>query len=177
MKTVYFMRHGQSQANLDHVYAGQLDVALTDEGLRQAAAAAQEALPLGIQRVYCSDLQRSEATAQIVAAELGLHPIIDPRLREINLGKLQGTPEDGFAHYVDYSKREGNPMEVELQAAVRSRLQSFIDELTGVDADAILIVGHNASGVILRALLDHTISDLASLPKLPNAHIIKVGEL
>lgn len=42
MQIVYFVRHGQSQANIDQVFAGsRLDSPLTVRGLEQASPTAQ----------------------------------------------------------------------------------------------------------------------------------------
>ena len=41
MTTLFFVRHGQSMANLLRVFAGQLDFELSDLGLRQAEKGAR----------------------------------------------------------------------------------------------------------------------------------------
>ena len=43
--------------------------------------------------IYCSDLQRAEQTAEILAERLGIPLIKDSRLRERSFGQAEGTTE------------------------------------------------------------------------------------
>jgi broad specificity phosphatase PhoE len=56
--------------------------------------------------LYSSDLRRAHETARIIAAELKVLVIVEPRLREINLGKWQGMlSTDIQAQYPDAFRR------------------------------------------------------------------------
>jgi broad specificity phosphatase PhoE len=69
---VYFLRHGESTANLDEVVAGVNDVALTDTGRDQAAEAASRLAGIPVARIYASTLRRAHDTAAIVARAIGV---------------------------------------------------------------------------------------------------------
>ena len=70
--------------------------------LRQA----EELAPEGIDAIYASDLSRARDTAEIVGTRLGVPVVVDPDLREIDVGSREGLtgdevggrPWDGEAH-------------------------------------------------------------------------------
>ena len=63
MTRLLFVRHGQSEANLEGVFAGQIDPALTELGYRQAECTAEFiAKTYSVDAVYSSDLQRAYHT-------------------------------------------------------------------------------------------------------------------
>ncbi|XP_031383353.1 phosphoglycerate mutase-like protein 4 isoform X1 [Punica granatum] len=89
---IVVVRHGETEWNSDSRIQGHLDVELNQAGKQQAAAVADRLSREGkINSVYSSDLKRAFETAQaIVTACGGLEVIKDPKLRERNLGDLQG---------------------------------------------------------------------------------------
>ncbi len=87
---VVVLRHGRTGHNLRHIWQGQLDVPLDDVGVRQAEAAAVVLARLAPVAVVASDLVRASATADVVASAVGLPVTLDPRLRELDVGRWQG---------------------------------------------------------------------------------------
>jgi probable phosphoglycerate mutase len=89
MTRVLLVRHGQSEWNADGRWQGQADPALTDLGRHQALHASRA---LGVvDAIVASDLQRAAETAAIIAAELGVGPLVlDADLRERHAGEWQG---------------------------------------------------------------------------------------
>lgn len=93
--TLLLLRHGQSQANADDVFAGWLDVPLTARGEHEAARAARllSAHSLRPDVVHTSLLTRSIRTADIALATLS-RPWLPTRrtwrLNERHYGALQG---------------------------------------------------------------------------------------
>lgn len=91
---VYLFRHGKTKLNTDgespDLIRGWLDVPLDDGGKKQA----EELAPLGkkfdIREVYSSDLQRTRATADAIAEEVGVSVDATKALRPWNLGEFQG---------------------------------------------------------------------------------------
>src|ERR1700680_1413671 len=68
------VRHGESTWNADGRWQGQADPPLTERGRLQASLAAQA---LGsIDAIASSDLERAAETASIIAARLGLEPVL-----------------------------------------------------------------------------------------------------
>ena len=88
----YFMRHGESEANLGDTIAGSLDVALTERGHQQAIAAAAALRPLGITAIYSSALARARDTAAHAGSALGLPVTTIAELAERSWGELEGKP-------------------------------------------------------------------------------------
>ncbi len=88
------LRHGRTGDNADGRFQGQLDTPLDDVGRAQAAAVAPllaAALPAV---VLSSDLARARATAEPLAAAAGVDVRLDPRLRELDLGRWQGLTRE-----------------------------------------------------------------------------------
>ena len=90
-KTIYLVRHGAIDANAGGKhFIGQLDLPLNQEGIRQATVLRERLEGVALRAVYCSDLQRSIATARIIAEPHGLKLQSLSSLREIALGEWEG---------------------------------------------------------------------------------------
>ena len=103
---VLLVRHGQSEWNAVGRWQGQADPPLSDVGQAQARAAASS---LGaLDAIFASDLQRATETAAIIAAELGVGPVVvDPDLRERDAGEWSGLTrteiDERYPGYLDSS--------------------------------------------------------------------------
>jgi len=87
---VVLLRHGRTEWNATGRFQGQMDSPLDGIGRAQAEAAAVAVAPMRPNAIVTSDLSRAADTAAAVAAEAGVEPVVDPRLREIFLGSWQG---------------------------------------------------------------------------------------
>jgi probable phosphoglycerate mutase len=87
---IYFLRHGESTANLAGIVAGSSDVALTDTGRAQAADAAARLAGMPIARIYASALSRAHNTAAIVSAAIGVEIETVPGIHERDYGDWEG---------------------------------------------------------------------------------------
>jgi len=93
--TIWVLRHGQSQANLEDRFAGRRDDSpLTDLGRAQALAAAA-ALPRGLSWIVCLPLRRATETAGLIRHELGIknEMEVDERLAGHDMGDATGLPK------------------------------------------------------------------------------------
>jgi alpha-ribazole phosphatase len=90
-KTVlYLCRHGEvASPHLSTSY-GHLDVPLSERGIEQSRMLRSTLSRLPLEAVYSSDLGRAAYAAELVAAERGLAPVLQPELREIGMGKWEG---------------------------------------------------------------------------------------
>lgn len=85
---LYAIRHGQSAANAIQAHAGWAQVPLTELGREQAAKTGELLKGMEFDRIIASDLLRARETAQIALPGRDFEQ--DPRLRETNVGSLQG---------------------------------------------------------------------------------------
>jgi broad specificity phosphatase PhoE len=89
---IVLARHGETNDNREPIRVqGFTDTPLNDTGRRQAAELAERAVAYGFRTLWASDLSRARETAEIVGARIGLEPRLDPRLREANRGRWEGS--------------------------------------------------------------------------------------
>ncbi len=83
MTRLLFIRHGQSVANKDKIFAGHYNVELSKLGKRQAQATAEFVVKnYNVDAVYASDLIRAYETGKAVADKLDLEVIPESRMTE-----------------------------------------------------------------------------------------------
>ena len=90
MKTLYLVRHGETDHNAEGRAMGQMDAPLNAHGHEQARQTADFLRRYPIERIMSSDLGRAMSTAQPLADALGLSVTPDTRLRELSFGILEG---------------------------------------------------------------------------------------
>lgn len=88
------IRHGETACNINDVWHGWDDCALTEVGLDQAGAAAERLAGEHLDAIYSSDSRRARQTASAIARSHDLVPIPDPSWRERNAGKFEGMGID-----------------------------------------------------------------------------------
>jgi probable phosphoglycerate mutase len=135
---LWLVRHGETQWNIDGRVQGHQDIPLSPRGVGQAFRVAERlaASRLPFEGLYASDLERARETAAPIATVLGLGLRIDPRLREINSGLLQGHLKDELPRFfpeylaaVQQDPWQTARPEGESMAQVAQRLASFVAEL------------------------------------------------
>jgi broad specificity phosphatase PhoE len=160
---IYLLRHGQTCFNVEGRYQGWSDSPLTETGRAQAM---QNGILLGthLQRaqIWSSPLPRAAETARLVAAALpGAGLSLDPRLRELGLGRCEGMTRAEIARTwpaLRKSHRKGHwifhtPGGESLEI-VLARLDSLLREarLATRPECPLVLVSHGVSGRLLRAL-------------------------
>jgi len=90
MKTLYLVRHGETDHNAEGRAMGQMDMPLNARGLDQARQTAEFLRRFPIEHIMSSDLGRAMSTAQPLADALGIKVVPDVRLRELSFGILEG---------------------------------------------------------------------------------------
>jgi probable phosphomutase (TIGR03848 family) len=89
--TVILLRHGRSTSNTAHTLAGRSEgVDLDDRGREQAEALVARAGKLPIRAIVRSPLLRCERTVEPLADALGLVPVVDERISEVDYGEWTG---------------------------------------------------------------------------------------
>lgn len=175
MKTFYFVRHGETDANAQGLTMGQRDVPLNARGFAQAEETARWLARYPIERIVSSDLSRASQTAGALAKELELPVETDDRLRELCFGVFEGRhipdceKEDPVAvarwrsGEFDYAPEGG-----ETRRALMDRTGAVLDELLAAPEKHIAVIAH---GGTLNALHTHIVE--SSNPH-PREHIHRV---
>ncbi|MGV8871950.1 MAG: histidine phosphatase family protein [Rhodococcus sp. (in: high G+C Gram-positive bacteria)] len=89
--TVILLRHGRSTSNTAGTLAGRSEgVALDDRGREQAQAVADRLADLPVAEIVRSPLLRCEQTVEPLAARLGISPVVEDRLVEVDYGQWTG---------------------------------------------------------------------------------------
>jgi broad specificity phosphatase PhoE len=91
MRTIlYLVRHGQTAGNRDGRHQ-RYDTPLSEAGETQARLVAERLASEGpFAALYVSDLARTLQTGTVIGARLGLEPVAEPRLRELDMGDWKG---------------------------------------------------------------------------------------
>lgn len=161
---ILVLRHGQSEWNALRKWQGHADIALDDEGVRQAQTAGEL---LGVfDSVWASDLTRARRTAEIVAESIGIGPVqIDARLRETDVGPWEGLThrevEEGWPGFLEAHRRpEGFEPYEDAAARMGASLADIAAEQPGGE---ILVVSHGGVIRALRRSLDAADEHLGNL--------------
>ena len=85
-----FIRHGETDWNLQQRFQGQIDVPLNATGHAQAERLAARLAAEPADGLLCSDLLRARETAAPLAKAWHSVPLLDKGLREQNFGVLEG---------------------------------------------------------------------------------------
>lgn len=84
--TIYLIRHGQTEWNVQRRMQGRMDSPLTEEGILNAERLAP-ALPQ-MDAIYCSPAGRAHRTAELVFGNVPFQ--FEERLQEIDMGDWEG---------------------------------------------------------------------------------------
>jgi broad specificity phosphatase PhoE len=91
---ILLVRHGQSEWNAQGRWQGQADPQLSDHGREEARLAAGALRGFG-GLVFASPLLRARETAEIISSAVGDGAVlIDPDLREVDVGEFSGLTND-----------------------------------------------------------------------------------
>ena len=173
---IYFIRHGETDYNKDKRFQGHLNIPLNQKGIVQAKIALDCSKSLKIDKIYCSPLKRAVETAKIVNSFHNAQIIKDDRIKEINMGSLQGKCKDKlkkFEQILAYTNPErfGGESHEEFCA----RVKSFLDEIIDSNEN-ILIVSHGGVYRAIYKIMNNLDNMQFELDPLPNAKITIIKE-
>ncbi|MHC1759076.1 MAG: alpha-ribazole phosphatase [Negativicutes bacterium] len=168
-KIIYLIRHGRIQNEGEQRrYIGQIDVPLDAVGVRQAERMRERLARAGVGEIYCCDLERSRATAEILALNNECPVSVRSDLREIHLGEWEGIsfgevirrfPGQFEARGKDiaYYQTPGG----ESFADCSRRVLNVFQEIVADMVEPVVIVGHaGVNRLILCHLLGMPIANL-----------------
>ena len=163
MLRVYFVRHGETDWNVDGRLQGMTDTELNATGLKQARlVAGRLAQERDFVALYTSPLRRAYVTGEIISAEIGIRPTTDDRLVERNMGDLEGLNEDDIkSRFPEFhrtwhtgEKRVPFPGE-EPREQFERRIANFLDDLRSLHSNQqVIVVTHGgAMGMIMATVM------------------------
>ncbi len=168
VKTLYLIRHGETEGSEVKRYKGNIDVPLSEKGIKQADQVAKylnrsyksHKSCNGLEAVYSSPLIRALKSAEIIAKPHGLEPIVIPDLRERSFGIWEGMSfnEIKDKYPEEFEAWTGNPLKYspiggESTVEVRDRVVNALDNLlSNHNKEDIAIVAH---GGVNRIILCH----------------------
>ena len=164
MSKIYFVRHGQSQWNVENKICGAMDIPLTDEGRAQARMTAENIIAKNIKadKILYSPLSRAKETALIISNMTGLPAEEEPRLFEQNFGKYEGTPRNG-EEFKEAKKQFLNRYENgESMFHLAQRIYNLLDELKNREETFILVVHNGIARVVQSYFYEMTNDEYAS---------------
>ncbi len=170
MTEILFVRHGETDWNVERRVQGHTDRPLTANGEAQARALAAELRDERLDAVYASDLVRARETARAVAAEHGLEVEELPELREKHFGTWEGLLDTEIRErFPDAST--GPWGDSETSEEVSERILAALHEIARRHPEGrVLVVSH---GGPLRAVLRHL--EARADGHVPNCHVLRVS--
>ena len=151
-----FLRHGQSQANVERWLSGWVDSPLTDRGREQAAQARHSCSAWEFERAYSSDLSRAVDTAEAVLRGRTVPLVLTEELRERNMGQwarksLDEVRGEGLSHRLtDWTSA---PPGGESNAQLGERVLTYLAGLPAISGNT-LIVAHGGLIRVVLGLID-----------------------
>lgn len=156
---IYFVRHGESEANLNKCFSGQTDAKLTAAGRGQAEAICPILKGISFDKVYSSDLSRAHDTQKIALP--GYVAETTPLLREMDVGSLAGKSIAEFAAAnggVSPTAKTGDytPYGGENRNMLQARVRQFMDLLETQSYENVAVFAHRGVLMsVIRLILDN----------------------
>jgi len=106
MNKLVLLRHGQSQWNLENRFTGWRDIPLTEKGIQEAKNAGLliKKNNIIIDRVFSSELERANKTAEIAITEACINSLMDGE--KVNYTKNKKLNERDYGDLVGLNKAE-----------------------------------------------------------------------
>lgn len=174
-RRIVILRHGRTAWNVERRFQGRTELPLDEVGVRQADSAAERLMRLGPSIVLTSDAARANQTASPLASRTGTVPVLDPRLREADIGAWEGLtrkeveerfPEEyaAWRHGIDI-RRGGGETLVEVASRAGAAIHQALTQLA--HGQMLVVVTHGGTAK----------ATIGWLLGLPSAHWRSVGSL
>ena len=160
MKSIYFIRHGQTIWNVDNKICGATDIELTKLGHMQAIETGKNIISKGIlaDEILYSPLLRAADTAKHIAEMTGIPAREEYRLKEQNFGKYESTPRNG-KEFLNAKKEFINRYQGgESMFQMAQRIYNLLDELAN-DEKTYILVAHNGIARFVESYFNEMTND------------------
>ena len=148
MKRIFTVQHTQSEHHTNGMVGSWTDWNLTALGKQQAeqiAAKLKQELAGKDAVLYTSDLKRAKQTADSIADQLQIVPVVKTELRERNLGKCCGRSVQWLRENLECEEKTIDDRlfsDAESRRDEWNRLKPFFDQVMAEDSENIIIVSH-----------------------------------
>ena len=155
---LFVVRHGETRWSRELRFAGARDVGLTERGRLQAEAVARALADKLVALVYASPLERTRATAAVIAAPHRLEIQLEPAFREMAFGEWEGCTRTEIAARFPaaWAAWRATPHLVrpaggESLGEVAGRVSAGVAELRDVhQGEAVVLVSH---AIVIRLIV------------------------
>jgi len=166
---IYLIPHGEVEGAGTRRYNGHADVSLSERGVAQYHLMKERLAGRNISACYTSDLVRCVVGAEIIGSRLGLTPVLEPGLRELDIGIWEGKTwaelqskyplewQARIADIVNYRVPGGESLN-DLHARIIPVINAIVERHRGED---VLVVAHGGANRVI--LLDTMSAPLSSL--------------
>ena len=148
MKRIFTVQHTQSEHHTNGMVGSWTDWNLTELGKQQAdqiAAKLKQELAGKDAVLYTSDLKRAKQTADRIADQLQIVPVVKTELRERNLGKCCGKSVQWLRENLECDEKTIDDRlfsDAESRRDEWNRLKPFFDHVMAEESENIIIVSH-----------------------------------
>ena len=179
MRKLFFVRHGESEANVLGVISNRgSSHGLTERGRKQVEALASDLQGAGVREIYTSPLLRAIETAEFLAGALEVKYVVTDALREFDCGIAEGRSDcaawalhrEVVRAWLQQGQLDARIEQGESYSDIRDRFVPFVEGLVGSrgEAEPVILVGH---GGLYQCMLPLVLKNLESGMEfsLPNA--------
>jgi len=174
--TLFIIRHGQTDWNLEGKVQGHIDIPLNDEGIKQAQQVAHflKKKNVPFKALYSSDLQRAHQTAQEISEVCVLNIITTPNLQERHAGVMGGLTKkhiyELYGQGYDFDDEIIPSGEAKTAFMMRTTNQIALIAKAHIN-ESVIVVTH---GLVIRNFIAFAGYDKNEWPAITNAAIITV---
>lgn len=155
---LHLIRHGLTESNLKGYFAGQMDIPLCEEGVKEIKDALEVYDYPYVDMVYCSPLQRARQTADLLYPERPL--TIVEELKELNMGDFEGryfkelAEDEAYLKWLEDSINNPPPNATEnageFTARIYSALHAIFIDMCQNNFREVAVISHGGvvSGLI-----------------------------
>ena len=178
-----FIRHGQTDWNLQGKIQGSYDSELNEIGMKQATELSEKLIKLNykFKKIYTSPQKRALKTAKILSDSSKVPYIIIENLKEINMGKWEGLSwgEVENNYPIEYKNWKENRKDVpppngESYEHMLYRVLGSLHKIIKENTDDVVIVAHSAIIMCLQCYITNTPFNKMLKFKTSNAEITEI---
>lgn len=156
MKTIYIVRHGETESNRKGIFRGRLDIPLSKTGEKQAKDLRKYFKDKPVDIVFTSPLSRAVKTAEIAFPENEI--IKEESINNLDMGLWKGIEKDEFKKRSPklWKTWIENPEKItfpkgESIADVYIRAGNFLNTIKDTKEKSIVVVSHRSVNKIMLA--------------------------